>query len=563
MNWFENLFVGSGIAHSVFLIALVIAVGMSLGRIKIGKVSLGVTLVLFVGILFGALGMQVDPNVLHFIKEFGLILFIYAVGLQVGPGFFPSLRKGGLKLNLLAILVVLLGVGITIIIKYLAGLPMSTMVGILSGAVTNTPGLGAAEQTYTDIVGQSDPSIAMGYAVAYPLGVIGIILSMMIVRVVLRVKIHQEEQEFTAQDETNGNGVQSASFVVVNPAIFGKSIMDLLSSYFPHGDIVISRHYNHETQEITVATGTTILRENDRVFLIGQPHELDHTEAIFGQRIEMDRKKWIPTESKLISNKYTITKKGLNGKRLGELQLRQIYGVNVTRVTRAGVDLVARPGMRLQLGDQIRVVGSDTSVSKVRELVGDSQKHLNEPNLIGLFVGIALGVLLGSIPFMFPGIPQPVKLGLAGGPLIVAILLSNFGPKLGIVTYTTQSANLMIREIGIALFLTCVGIGAGGGFVETVMNGGYHWIGYGFIITIIPMILVGLLGKKVFKVNYLTLSGLMAGSMTDPSRPSLRQWTYSGRRSRCGICYRIPFNDVPTCLNGPNANYLLCKLITY
>ena len=516
MNWFENLFVGSGIAHSVFLIALVIAVGMSLGRIKIGKVSLGVTLVLFVGILFGALGMQVDPNVLHFIKEFGLILFIYAVGLQVGPGFFPSLRKGGLKLNLLAILVVLLGVGITIIIKYLAGLPMSTMVGILSGALTNTPGLGAAEQTYTDIVGQSDPSIAMGYAVAYPLGVIGIILSMMIVRVVLRVKIHQEEQEFTAQDETNGNGVQSASFVVVNPAIFGKSIMDLLSSYFPHGDIVISRHYNHETQEITVATGTTILRENDRVFLIGQPHELDHTEAIFGQRIEMDRKKWIPTESKLISNKYTITKKGLNGKRLGELQLRQIYGVNVTRVTRAGVDLVARPGMRLQLGDQIRVVGSDTSVSKVRELVGDSQKHLNEPNLIGLFVGIALGVLLGSIPFMFPGIPQPVKLGLAGGPLIVAILLSNFGPKLGIVTYTTQSANLMIREIGIALFLTCVGIGAGGGFVETVMNGGYHWIGYGFIITIIPMILVGLLGKKVFKVNYLTLSGLMAGSMTDP-----------------------------------------------
>ena len=518
MNWFENLFVGSGIAHSVFLIALVIAVGMSLGRIKIGKVSLGVTLVLFVGILFGALGMQVDPNVLHFIKEFGLILFIYAVGLQVGPGFFPSLRKGGLKLNLLAILVVLLGVGITIIIKYLAGLPMSTMVGILSGAVTNTPGLGAAEQTYTDmdIVGQSDPSIAMGYAVAYPLGVIGIILSMMIGRVVLRVKMHQEEQEFTAQDETNGNGVQSASFVVVNPAIFGKSIMDLLSSYFPHGDIVISRHYNHETQEITVATGTTILRENDRVFLIGQPHELDHTEAIFGQRIEMDRKKWIPTESKLISNKYTITKKGLNGKRLGELQLRQIYGVNVTRVTRAGVDLVARPGMRLQLGDQIRVVGSDTSVSKVRELVGDSQKHLNEPNLIGLFVGIALGVLLGSIPFMFPGIPQPVKLGLAGGPLIVAILLSNFGPKLGIVTYTTQSANLMIREIGIALFLTCVGIGAGGGFVETVMNGGYHWIGYGFIITIIPMILVGLLGKKVFKVNYLTLSGLMAGSMTDP-----------------------------------------------
>lgn len=516
MNWFENLFVGSGIAHSVFLIALVIAVGMLLGRIKIGKVSLGVTLVLFVGIFFGALGMQIEPGVLHFVKEFGLILFIYAVGLQVGPGFFPSLKKGGLKLNLLAVLVVMLGVGVTIAIKYISGLPMSTMVGILSGAVTNTPGLGAAEQTYSDIMGTSDPSIAMGYAVAYPLGVIGIILSMMVVRSVLRINIRKEEQDFVSQDDALEHTARAASFVVANPAVFGKSIMELLSSYFEHGDIVVSRHYNHETQEITVATGSTILEEHDRVFVIGQPHELDHSEAIFGQRIEIDRKKWIPTGSNLISNKYTITKKTLNGKRLGELQLRQIYGVNVTRVTRAGVDLVAHPSMRLQMGDQIRVVGSDASVNKVRELVGDSQKHLNEPNLIGIFIGIAIGVLFGSIPFAFPGIPQPIKLGLAGGPLIVAILLSNFGPKFGLVTYTTHSANLMIREIGIALFLTCVGIGAGDGFVDTIINGGYHWVGYGFIITIIPMLIVGFLGKKLFKVNYLTLSGLMAGSMTDP-----------------------------------------------
>lgn len=516
MNWFANLFVGSGIAHSVFLIALVIAVGMLLGRIKIGKVSLGVTLVLFVGIFFGALGMQIEPGVLHFVKEFGLILFIYAVGLQVGPGFFPSLKKGGLKLNLLAVLVVMLGVGVTIAIKYISGLPMSTMVGILSGAVTNTPGLGAAEQTYSDIMGTSDPSIAMGYAVAYPLGVIGIILSMMVVRSVLRVNIRKEEHDFVSQDDALEHTARSASFVVANPAVFGKSIMELLSSYFNQGEIVVSRHYCHETHRITVAKGDTILQEHDRVFVIGQPHELDHSEAIFGQRIEVDRKNWIPTESNLISNKYTITKKTLNGKRLGELQLRQIYGVNVTRVTRAGVDLVAHPSMRLQMGDQIRVVGSDASVNKVRELVGDSQKHLNEPNLIGIFIGIAIGVLFGSIPFAFPGIPQPIKLGLAGGPLIVAILLSNFGPKFGLVTYTTHSANLMIREIGIALFLTCVGIGAGDGFVDTIVNGGYHWVGYGFIITIIPMLIVGLLGKKLFKVNYLTLSGLMAGSMTDP-----------------------------------------------
>lgn len=516
MNWFANLFVGSGIAHSVFLIALVIAVGMLLGRIKIGKVSLGVTLVLFVGIFFGALGMQIEPGVLHFVKEFGLILFIYAVGLQVGPGFFPSLKKGGLKLNLLAVLVVMLGVGVTIAIKYISGLPMSTMVGILSGAVTNTPGLGAAEQTYSDIMGTSDPSIAMGYAVAYPLGVIGIILSMMVVRSVLRVNIRKEEHDFVSQDDALEHTARSASFVVANPAVFGKSIMELLSSYFNQGEIVVSRHYCHETHRISVAKGDTILQEHDRVFVIGQPHELDHSEAIFGQRIEVDRKNWIPTESNLISNKYTITKKTLNGKRLGELQLRQIYGVNVTRVTRAGVDLVAHPSMRLQMGDQIRVVGSDASVNKVRELVGDSQKHLNEPNLIGIFIGIAIGVLFGSIPFAFPGIPQPIKLGLAGGPLIVAILLSNFGPKFGLVTYTTHSANLMIREIGIALFLTCVGIGAGDGFVDTIVNGGYHWVGYGFIITLIPMLIVGFLGKKLFKVNYLTLSGLMAGSMTDP-----------------------------------------------
>jgi len=252
------------------------------------------------------------------------------------------------------------------------------------------------------------------------------------------------------------------------------------------------------------------------IFVIAQPEQLDHTEAIIGKRIEMDRKKWIPTDSNLVSHKYTITNKALNGKRLGELQLRQIYGVNVTRVTRAGVDLVARPGVRLQLGDEIRVVGSDESIAKVRNLVGDSQKHLNEPNLIGIFIGIALGVLIGSIPFVFPGIPQPVKLGLAGGPLIVAILLSNIGPKIGLVTYTTHSANLMLREIGIAIFLACVGIGAGDGFVDTIVQGGYKWVGYGFIITFIPMMVVGLLGKSVFRVNYLTLSGLMAGSMTDP-----------------------------------------------
>lgn len=516
MEWIRNLFIGEGIAHSLFLISLVIAVGMTLGHVKVGKVSLGVTLVLFMGILAGALGMRIDPAVLGFMKEFGLILFIYAVGLQVGPGFLPSLRKGGLKLNLLAMAVVLLGVGITIALKYVSGLSMSTMVGILSGAVTNTPGLGAAEQTMRDLHGQGDPTIAMGYAVAYPLGVIGIILSIILVKTFLRINIQKEEQEISSLDDSVQNGATTASFVVVNPAIFDKTIVEVLTQYFGHTEFIVSRHYDARTHRISVATGQTVLREGDMIFVIAQPEQLDHTEAIIGKRIEMDRKKWIPTDSNLVSHKYTITNKALNGKRLGELQLRQIYGVNVTRVTRAGVDLVARPGVRLQLGDEIRVVGSDESIAKVRNLVGDSQKHLNEPNLIGIFIGIALGVLIGSIPFVFPGIPQPVKLGLAGGPLIVAILLSNIGPKIGLVTYTTHSANLMLREIGIAIFLACVGIGAGDGFVDTIVQGGYKWVGYGFIITFIPMMVVGLLGKSVFRVNYLTLSGLMAGSMTDP-----------------------------------------------
>lgn len=516
MGWLEELFVGSSIAHSVLLIGIVIAAGTWLGRLKIAKISLGITMVLFVGIIAGHFGMTIPPDVLHFLKEFGLILFVYAVGLQVGPGFFASLRKGGLQLNLVAVGVVLLGVGVTIALFYLSDLEMATMVGILSGAVTNTPGLGAAGQTYADMHGATHPDIALGYAVAYPLGVLGIIATIIILRAVFRVSIKKEEEELKREDAEHDHLAHAASFVVTNPSIFGHTIEQVMQE-FPHGAVVVSRHLSCETHKIVVAEGSTLLQENDRLFVIAPPEEIDKLTILFGKQVEMDRKQWIPTDSNLQSFQFTVSNKALTGKRLGDLQLRQVYGVNVTRINRAGLDMVASPRVRLQVGDIVTVVGSDTSLNKVREIVGDSSRHLNEPNLIGIFLGIAIGMLFGSIPFVFPGIPQPVKLGLAGGPLVVAMLMSKYGTKFRIVTYTTQSANLMLREIGITLFLACVGIGAGEGFVDAIVHqGGYVWIGYGVLITIIPIFIMGIVARKCFKVNYLTIAGVLAGSMTDP-----------------------------------------------
>lgn len=516
MSWFVDLFFKEGVGQSILLIAMVVAAGVFLGRQKVGKISLGVTMVLFMGILAGHLGMTVEEHVLHFFKEFGLILFVFAVGLQVGPGFFSSLRKGGLSLNLIAMGVVFLGVLITVILHFTTGIPIPTMVGILCGAVTNTPGLGAAQQAFNDMNGAPDlaQSIPLGYAVTYPLGVIGILLAITILRKLLGVSVPAEEKALQTEED---DAVQatSASLVVENAALFGKTIAQLMST-FDHNTIVVSRHLCSESGKITVAEGSTILNQNDRIFAIANPEEIEKLHTVVGREVAMDRKQWIPTESNLLSHKYIISNKNLSGKKLGDLQLRQLYGVNATRITRAGLDMVARPSIRLQVGDQVTVVGSDVALSKVKELVGDSSKHLNEPNLIAIFLGIALGIIIGSIPIFFPGLSQPVKLGLAGGPLIVAILLSKFGHHFHMVTYTTASANLMIRELGISIFLACVGIGAGNGFVDTLMGGGYLWVGYGFIITFVPLIIMGYLGKRYMKVNYLTLAGVVSGSMTDP-----------------------------------------------
>ena len=516
MNWINELIWGQGVGHSILLLSFVIALGIQLGKIKIFGVSLGITFVLFVGIIMGHFGITINPHVIHFFQEFGLILFVYSVGMQVGPGFFSSFRQGGITLNMLACGVIFLGVLTTIVIHYMTNIPMPTMVGILSGAVTNTPGLGAAQQAFSDMHGVRDNSIPMGYAVAYPLGVIGIILSTIIIRYVFRVSFQKENEMLEKEDNSHANGAIPISLVVKNPAIFNKKVREI-SSLLEHRDFVISRIWRDNDKKIEMVSADTVLQENDKVFVITTEQDAETLKIFIGEAIDMERKQWIRMESQFINRRILITKPELNGKHLGDLKLRKLYGINITRINRAGVDLVAKPNLTLQVGDRVNVVGTEASIANVEKVLGNSLKRLNEPNLIAIFVGIALGIFLGSIPMTFPGIPQPIKLGLAGGPLIVAILISRFGYHYKLITYTTRSANFMLREVGIAMFLACVGLRAGDGFVDTIINdGGFAWIGYGVILTMLPLLIIGFIARYFFKINYFTLMGLIAGSTTDP-----------------------------------------------
>ena len=531
MELLKNLFEGypdlwgGGVAHSVLILSLVIAFGIMLAKIKVAGVSLGITWILFVGIVFGHFDMTLNEHLLHFMKEFGLILFVYSIGLQVGPGFFSAFKKGGLTLNLLAMLVVFLGVVITIILHFVTGTPITTMVGILSGAVTNTPGLGAAQQANSDLNGIDAPEIALGYAVAYPLGVVGIILSLIALKYILRINTKTEEAEAERglghiQELT----VRPISFEIRNEAIDGKKIKDIRP--LMNRDFVISRVQYHDGQGTELANSDTVLHLNDKILVISTPKDIEAISVFFGKQIDMQ---WEQLDKKLISRRILITKPELNGKMLSQLKIRNNFGASITRVNRSGVALVAAPQLQLQMGDRVTIVGSELVVSHAEKVLGNSMKRLDHPNLIPIFLGIALGCILGSTPFVFPGIPQPVKLGLAGGPLIVSILISRFGPQYKMITYTTMSANLMLREIGISLFLACVGLGAGKGFVETVIyDGGYVWVGYGVIITIVPLLIAGLVGRYVFKLNYYTLIGVLGGSTTNP--PAL---AYSNDLTSC------------------------------
>lgn len=512
MDWLYSLFFGSSVAHAVLTFALVITVGILLGKIKIKGVSLGITWILFVGIIFSHFGMTVDNDVRHFVQEFGLILFVFSIGLQVGPGFFASFKHGGMTLVGCATAIVLLGVLTAYVIHIATGTPIPTMVGILSGAVTNTPGLGAAQQAYADASGVNDPSIALGYAVAYPLGVVGIILSMIFIRYALRVDFKKED-EGLAELANEQKLAEKVSVEFTNQIIEGRSVeyvRDLVNRQF-----VISR-VMHPDGSITMADADTKIHLGDRLWVICQAEDVEAVVAFLGHRVELTDEDWgnNTPNAELISRRILITKSSINGKKFSDLRLRTKYGITITRVNRAGMDLIPYQGLELQVGDRVMVVGPAKSVAKVADVLGNSLKKLDHPNLITIFVGIALGVLLGSIPLM--NVPQPVKLGLAGGPLIVAILIGRFGTHFHLVTYTTASANLMLREVGIALFLAAVGIGAGDGFVEAVVNGGYRWIGYGFIITVVPILIVAIIARLWLKMNYYTLMGLIAGSTTDP-----------------------------------------------
>lgn len=522
---YPNLW-GGGVAHSVLILSLVITFGIMLGKIKIGGISLGITWILFVGIAFGHYHLNLDEHLLHFLKEFGLILFVYSIGLQVGPGFFSAFKKGGLTLNLLAIIVVFLGVGTTIALHYITGIPITTMVGILSGAVTNTPGLGAAQQANSDLTGIDAPEIALGYAVAYPLGVVGIICTLLALKYILRIKTKEEEGE-----AIKGGGhlqeltVRRISLEIRNEALEGKTVKEVRPLI--NHDFVISRiRHKGDVHEQELVNSETVLHLSDEILIICTPIDIAAITLFFGKQINV---KWDEPNKQLISRRILITKPELNGKTLSQLNIRNNFGASVTRVNRSGVDLVATSQLQLQMGDRVTIVGEELAVSHAEKILGNSLKRLNHPNLIPIFLGIALGCILGSIPFVFPGIPQPVKLGLAGGPLIVSILISRFGPQHKLITYTTMSANLMLREIGISIFLACVGLGAGEGFVNTIIyNGGYVWIGYGVIITIVPLLIAGLIGRYVFKLNYYTLIGVLAGSSTNP--PAL---AYSSDLTSC------------------------------
>ncbi len=509
-NWFISLLTGNGIAHSILVLTLAIASGVFLGnKLKIKGITLGVTWILFCGIAFAHFGMQLDPQVEQFAKDFGLILFVYSIGLQVGPSFFSSFGKGGLKMNLLATFIVLAGCVTAFLIHLLSGVDIATMTGVLFGAVTNTPGLGAAQQAYADLCGAANPNIASGYAMAYPLGVVGIIVVMMLIRWLFRIRMDKEEERVEAEKDIQKD-IEFLNIKLNNPQVEGLRIKDL--GHLCNMDLVVSRLMRQNGEE-EVPDVETMLHCGDTVRIVTDTgHE--KSVLLLGEQTQLteDNKR----NMHLVSKHIAVTRPALNGKRIGELNIRAIYHVSITRIRRAGIELLATKDLYLQLGDRLTVVGEEQDVEKVAKYMGNSTKRLDAPNLAAIFCGIALGVILGMVPIALPGLSQAFKLGLAGGTLIVAILLGHFGPKMHIVTYTTSSANLMIREIGISLFLAAVGFGAGKSFIPTLLSGGYVWIGYGVIITLVPLLLAALIGRYWLKLDYFSLMGLMAGSMTDP-----------------------------------------------
>ncbi|HJC95882.1 MAG TPA: putative transporter [Candidatus Phocaeicola gallinarum] len=517
MNWLQDLLTNpNSIAHIVALYAFVISVGVLLGKIKFFGISLGVTFVLFVGILVGHFGFTGNTSILSFIQDFGLILFVFCIGLQVGPSFFSSFKKGGITLNLLAVGIVTLNIAVALALYFaLQGrveIPM--MVGILCGAVTNTPGLGAANEALQQLH-YDGPEIATGYACAYPLGVMGIILSMILIRYICRIDLNREAEEIQREEDENPHlKPYTISLKVQNEALDGKSLLQVQN--FLARNFVCSRIY--QNGHIHIPNANTLLHVGDRMFIVCAEDDSEAISAFIGPKI--DDVDWQATDKQdkpMVSRRILVTQPSINGKTLGEMHFSSMYGVNVTRVNRSGMDLFAARNLRLQVGDRVMMVGPQDAIERVAGVLGNQLKRLDHPNIVTIFVGILCGIIFGSLPIAVPGMPTPVKLGLAGGPLIISILIGRFGYKVKLVTYTTMSANLMLREVGLVLFLASVGIKAGGNFVQTVVGGdGLLYVLIGFLITFIPLIIIGVVARWHHRVNYYTLIGLIAGSTTDP-----------------------------------------------
>lgn len=526
MDWLLERFLDSAVLQAVVAISLVSTVGLLLARIKIFGISLGITFVFFAGILAGHLGVTVDRNMLFFAQSFGLILFVYSLGLQVGPGFFGSLRKGGLRLNSMALSVIFLGLILTLLLHKLTGVSLPTMVGILSGAVTNTPVLGAAQQTLQQMQPDNTMGVtemALACAVAYPLGVVGVILAIVVMRKVFFADPNAEGEKRRAPKPN------VAEFRVCNPAIYGKSVQEVVKS--AGKQFVISRLWRKG--KVSIPTSETILKKDDHLLVISPQADVEIIKALFGNQENVDWNRedidWDAVDRQLVSRRIVVTQDKMNGAKLGSLRLRNLYGINITRVNRAGIDLIASSNLHLQIGDRLTIVGEKAAVDNVGIILGDEVKRLDNPNLLAVFIGITLGVLLGSIPIVIPGISMPVKLGIAGGPIIVGILMGAFGPRLHITTYTTMSANLMLRQLGIVIYLAGLGIDSGAHFFETVFRPeGLLWIGCGFLLTMLPVLIVGFVASKLLHISYGDNIGMLCGSMANPMALTYANSTMEG-----------------------------------
>lgn len=516
MDWLTETILEPTSVQSIIIISVVSAIGIQLGKLKILNISLGSTFVFFVGIILGHFALEMNKDMLIFAQNFGLILFVYALGLQVGPGFFSSLRKGGLVLNLLSLGIVFVGIILALIFSIISQTSLPNMVGILCGATTNTPALGAAQQALKQITNgdvKAVADMALATAVTYPLGVVGVILAIILLR-----KFFVPKDAYNAPSEKKDHDTYVGEFHITNPAIEGKSIRDIMK--LSPKRFVISRIWRDG--KVTIPTSESILQHDDHLLIISIKSDVEHIKVLFGEQENVDWNKedidWNHIDnSQLVSRRIIVTRSKVNGVKLGVLRLRNNYGINITRINRVGIDLLPSPDLSLQIGDKLTVVGEKASIDNVAKILGDEEKRLDKPNLIAIFAGIALGLILGALPLPFPGMSFPVKLGIAGGPIIVGILMGAFGPRFRFTTYTTQSANLLMRQFGLTVYLACLGISAGEHFFETVFQTeGLMWIGFGFALTVIPVLIVAILSMKVFKINYAKSVGMLCGSMANP-----------------------------------------------